>query len=194
MKKVKLVFIMLLSGAITYACGNYNSSSSLKLKLWNNSTFRIVLDGQQYSKTSFFNLSQLAPGNHTLMVVKTIQPHHGNGGYKKVLYNGSLHIPYQSKIIATVTPNRSLDIKVLSNNAHNVSCGQVDYNQQVNCTNNYGNTNHYYAMDDYSFGVLLNPLRNNNFDSGKLTIAKQAMLHNRLNTKQVVIVMNEFSL
>lgn len=197
MKKLSLMLMFLLGIATVYACGNYYSSSSMNLKLWNNSNFRVVVDGQQYGKTSFFNLNNLTPGNHELIVVKNVQPYHGNGGFKKVLYNGTIHIPNNSKVIATVTPHRNIKVKVMKNHHNNYnSCG----NNQFGCNQNYcsqypteqcGQVIN--VMSQYDFNCLKNSMLNSSFDSGRLSIAKQALNHNMLSSVQVRDLMDMFS-
>lgn len=53
-------------------------------------------------------------------------------------------------------------------------------------TNNYGPV----VMNNNSFNILMDVLRNENFDNARLGIAKQALASNRMNVKQVAAIMD----
>jgi hypothetical protein len=193
MKKLSLLIVGLISVLILNAHVNHHSVSDFNLKLWNNGSFKIFIDNQQYGYDSFFKLQNIAPGKHHIKVLLNKYNHHGNGGFTKVLYNGAINIPANSIVSALVTPNRNIKLKI-TNKGHNHYNGTNGHVNSNGCGNMNSNVYSYIQpMDASSFNGLLSSVDNTNFDSSKITIIKQALTHNYLSTNQVIMLINQFS-
>ena len=193
MKKLSLLFVLLLSIVIVNAHSNYGASSDFNLKLWNNASFKIYVDNYEYGRDNFFSIQNIQPGIHNVKVVQRKRNPNGYGMLTRVMYNGKVRIPVNSRVLATVTPNRKLQLKIskkrVRNTGHHYSHGNYNNgNSNVNCNNNYG-----YVMNNNSFNGLVATLDNESFESNKLKIVKQALLHNNLTTNQVITIVNQFT-
>lgn len=199
MKNVSLLIVLLLSIITVNANRSYNSKSDFKLKLWNNTSFKIFVDNYEYGKDNFFSIQNIQPGIHQIKVVKHQRNPHGYGMLTRVMYNGTVSIPVNSKVLATVTSNRKLQLKItrkgpkrhINNNHHGnnggYSNGYNNHNPHQSC-GAYGN-----IMSHVSFNKLINTLDRENFDTHKFNIAKQALVYNNLTTEQVIVLLNQFT-
>lgn len=172
------------------AHGNTGSRSELNLKMWNNSTFVVLLDNYDYGKNTFFKQHNLTPGVHSLKVLKIKKNPYGNGFMKKVMYNGSITIPGNAKVVATITPNRQMDVKVVRNRVRKQYKSNVCMHEYDGCCAYSANK---YVMNPSAFNQLMNSLSNESFDSNKLDMVEMALNYNNLNTGQVVTLMKQFS-
>jgi hypothetical protein len=189
MRKLSLLIILLLSIVTLNAHGNYTTNSDFKLKLWNNTSFKVYVDNYEYEKENFFSIQNIQPGVHQVKVIKQQRNPHGYGMLTRIMYNGTVSIPVNSLVIATVTSNRKLQLKIARKGPvirNNHSHGKFNDGHQ-NC-GGYGN-----VMSHVSFNTLVNTLDNENFDSHKLSIIKQALVYNNLTTEQVVLLLNQFT-
>jgi len=192
---------------MSHGYGNH-ANSDFSLKLWNNSSFRVVFNNNTFNKSNQFGLQNIKPGYHNLQVIKLVRNKHGHGFLKKVLYSGNIKIPKNSKVKAIVTRHRNLQISIVKKNNHNFhghqqncghqngySCGcsvnNDDWNEPYGYNDGYFNTPQ--QMSQYEFNQLYTLLDNTSFDNSKLTIAKQAIRSNYFTTNQVSILMSLFS-
>lgn len=195
MKKLSLLIVLLTSVVFTNAHVNHDRSN-LNLKLWNNSSFKIILNNQDYGQQTFFKRRNLKPGIHRVKVLKYKKNRHGYGFLTKVLYNGTIRVPKNTNLTATITPQRKLAIKMTrKNHSH-----QQNYNN-VSCSQGYGgccnaptqNNGWNTIMNGHTFNQLVVSLQNENFDGNKLSIAQQALQYNNLNTEQVAVLTQQFT-
>ena len=197
MKNVSLLLVLLLSIVTVNAHENYDLKSDFNIKLWDNTSFKIFIDNYEYGKDNFFSLQNIQPGIHQIKVVKRKRNPHGYGMLTRVMYKGALSIPANSQVIATVTPNRKLQLKISRKghnsynkhhgNKHGYSGGKNNYNGHQSC-GDYGN-----VMSHVSFNKLIKTLDRENFDSHKLNIVKQALVYNNLTTEYVVVLLNQLT-
>ncbi|MCB0402124.1 MAG: DUF4476 domain-containing protein [Flavobacteriales bacterium] len=203
MKKISLIFVLLI-GLTGYANNAYKTSS-LNLKLWNNHAFTMVVDGQPFGYSNYFD-QPLTPGIHQLQVIQTTPAAYGHGGFKKVLYNGTVQIPFHSVVFATVNPYRGLDITVQKKKKkHHHNPGGHYGGTNHSCGTPPGGCGHMdgqygspgcnlpQGMAHGSFNQLLNSVSATSFDNSKMTTVQLALQHNWLTTEQVVVLMNEFT-
>jgi len=135
MKKLNL-FLIAIIGLITLVSahgynGHGNNNSDLNLRLWNQSTFRVVFNNQTFARSNRFDLANIKPGIHHIQVVKQTPNKYGHGGLKRVLYNGTIKVPRNSEVRAVITPHRTLKLKVIkkwanhhqNNHGHQSGCG-----------------------------------------------------------------------
>lgn len=224
MKKLSLIFIAIFSVITIVSAHGYNGSnnyqSNLNLKLWNHQAFTVVFDNHTFAKSTQFDLANITPGIHHIQVITLTTNKFGNGGLRKVLYNGTIKIPKNAEVKAVVTKNRKLDLRVVKNNnvhsngnhynqGHQASCG-FDNGYSCSCNNSnafndfeYGayndnDFNPYFdntpvVISEPSFAHLLRVVENTSFDATKLIIVKQALRDNYFTTEHVSILMNQFS-
>jgi len=221
MRKLSLLIAIMMAAVFTVDAhrNNYQQNSKLKIRLWNNAKFKVVLDHHPYQKTSEFGVRNIESGMHALKIIRTKRNRHNNGVFTQVLYKGTIKIPRNAKVSAIVTPNKRLKLKITKNrknNHHNHGngygnnqagyYGHSDFDNDFwgdgscgngNSFNGHGNDFHnndnYYGMDDERFANLMRSIDNVNFDTGKLSIAKQALKRNQLNSNQVSQIMSLLS-
>ena len=197
--------------------------SDLKLKMWNNSSFNVILDHQKFTKTNNLHLDNLTPGYHSLKIVRIKKNRYGNGGFKQVLFNGTIKIPKRSRVVATITRDRNLRIHVVKKASHHshgkhgrhgkYKNGHGGHHREFgnppkghygssNFNGGYSNNdigfNNGYGpgnrlMSNTSFNRLIGMLAQESFDDDRLGIAKQALQNNRLNSEQVLLITSQFT-
>lgn len=202
MRKLSLLIVLMISIVSVKAHGSHSIKSDFNLKLWNNSSFKIIVDNYHYNNENFFKLNNIRPGIHHIKVIKRKKNTHGYGMFTQVLYNGTVNIPRNSRVMATVTPNRKLNLKIIKkhkggqyHNQHNHNqCGSTcDQSIGANWINNNCVGNYNYVMNPNSFNQLIKTMNNANFDSRKFNIAEQAIQQNNFSTEQVVTLVNQFT-
>lgn len=201
MRKLSLLIVLMIAIVSVKAHGNHSIKSDFNLKLWNNSSFKIIVDNNHYNNENFFKLNNIQPGIHHVKVIKRKKNAHGYGMFTQVLYNGTVNIPRNSRVLATVTPNRKLSLKIIKKHKGGQYHNQHNHNQCVSTCgqttgNNWGNnqcSNYYNIMSQHSFNQLINTMNNASFDSRKMNIAKQAIQQNNFSTEQVIALVNQFT-
>lgn len=201
MRKLSLLFVLMISIVSVKAHGNHSIKSDFNLKLWNNSSFKIIVDNYHYNNENFFKLNNIQPGIHHVKVIKRKKNAHGYGMFTQVLYNGTVNIPRNSRVMATVTPHRKLNLKIIKKHRVGQYHNQHNHNQCVSTCgqtngNNWGNNqcgNYYNVMSQHSFNQLIKTMNNASFDSRKMNIAKQVIQQNNFSTEQVIALVNQFT-
>lgn len=87
---------------------NNNRGSVFVLNLTDCRDYIVVFDGQRYFPVDKFKITNLAPGQHKIRVVRKDQ--YGQYGRGEILYNGFIDIPYGSKVVARTTPRGYFNI------------------------------------------------------------------------------------
>lgn len=202
MRKLSLLFVLMISIVSVKAHGNHSIKSDFNLKLWNNSSFKIIVDNYHYNNENFFKLNNIQPGIHHVKVIKCKKNAHGYGMFTQVLYNGTVSIPRNSRVMAIVTPNRKLNLKILKKHKGGQYHSPQNHGQcGANCGHfnngdwgaNSCNNNYNFIMGANSFSQLLTTMENSHFDSKKISIVSQAVNQNNFSTKQVVMLLNQFT-
>ncbi len=216
MKKLSLLMAIMMAAVFTVDAhrNNHQQNSKLKIRLWNNAKFKVVLDYHPYQKTTEFGLRNIESGTHALKIIRTKRNKHNNGVFTQVLYKGTIKIPRNSKVSAVVTPNKRLKLKITkqrkNHNSHGHHgdhhagyYGSSDFNDGLWSSNDCGNGfsssgygshfNQNQGMDEVRFENLMHSLERISFDTGKLSIASEAVKRNNLSSSQVTDVMSLFS-
>lgn len=195
MKKLSLIIATILLAITVKANYNYGTSE-LNLKLWNNSPFLVVFDNQTYNTSNNLFLTNLTSGIHSLKVIKVKNNRYGNGGFKQVLYSGTIKIPKNTNVNAIVTQHQQLNLALSKKEDgyhHNDYSSQHNHNQNIGCNEYYGCNMPLKRMDELAFNQLLVMLDEATFDSSKLSILKQVVLTNHFNVEQVAIIATQFT-
>jgi hypothetical protein len=89
--------------------GNLSYNSQLSIKLWENTSYTIMLDNQSYQSTSRFKANNVAPGRHRVRIVRNNS--YGSCGWtgQQLVYDGAVQIPARS-IVKTKLAGNSLRI------------------------------------------------------------------------------------
>lgn len=114
----------------------WNQGSELNLKLYDNSLFSVYFDQNSFQyPDNRFTISNVKPGKHFMKIVKHVPGYRG-GMLSKVVYNGWITVPFDSKVYAVV--GRYNDYKVT----------EVISLKPAPCGNGYGN----YENTQYNYG------------------------------------------
>lgn len=173
---MKKFFVLIFLSTISMAavCQEHHGGSRLYLKMRDNSTFTVKLDGQFYDiPTDRFRSGRLQSGWHRLIVYEKFGPH----GQSRITYRGRVEIPRASKVYAVVGASNNLIIKRIE---------PIHSNNPPTYNNNYNPVS--LNMQQLSY-----TLTGASFESDKLTIAKQAVSSNGVYADQVLQIMQNFS-
>ena len=102
--------LMLIVALSVFAIAAQARGSELQISLWNNQDFEIQLDQKRFYAKCDFIATDLRPGKHRIRITQRQQNFYGNGGSGRVLFNGYVNVPRDSKVIAKVRSNRRLRI------------------------------------------------------------------------------------
>ena len=178
MKKVIASILLGLFTVGVFAC----SLSSLTVKAPSYSNFTIILDNQKiHSKTNTLRVKNLKSGKHHLKIVVNKSSKNGKYWSSEEVYNGYFNTKQGTNVVAKVSPNNYTEIKLLAH--HNNTKPVNDY---ALCAKNVN-------MNSQEFYNLKSTIDDASFDDTKLTIAKQAIQSNALNSTQVAQLMVQFS-
>ncbi|MCF8299405.1 MAG: DUF4476 domain-containing protein [Saprospiraceae bacterium] len=207
--KTRIATLAILMSLLTFS--SFAMNSQLNLRMFDNSRFYFVFDGQKYnSNTNSYQIFNITPGNHMLKVFKIMgTPYGNNGNVAKVIFTGNVFIPAGKEVFGVIdrfnrfSIVRQIPIKVGNghgnhgNNGHNgnncYGYGQNGYYSQY-----YYNTNTYYntapaCLTNRDIQQLKMTMRRTAFDESKLQIAKQAIRANRIEARDVLELMNELT-
>jgi len=212
MKNLRLLLGALLILTVLNVQAKYGQSD-LNLKLWNNTSFKVILNNESFGKTNSFYLDNLKPGLHDIKVLKVKRNRHGNGGFNKLMYQGQIRIPRNARVSATITPDKRIKVRVVKKKNHhqnqysgygnggygsNYDSYESDnfYNQygsNVTCDAGNGYEAYNYSISNIRLNQLTVVMDDAHFDRAKLKIAKQALYQNYFRTDQVILLMSQFA-
>ncbi len=183
MKRIIITLIINLSSALLYA----NQLSTLNLTMADHANYEIIFNNQFFGNNgSNFLMSNIIPGRYPLTLAKIIP---GQWGLqKKVIYNGVIDIPACSNVNALVDCFYRLQLTYLP----------IVYTNPYTPDHCTTTATGYYqpmpmGMNPVSFSQLKNTINNQWFESGKLMVAKQAIMSNNITSAQVAELMQLFS-
>ena len=108
-RQAAIVFGLLAAGLVL-SLATFARGSQLQLSLWNKGDFTVEICGERYYANGQLTLRDLPPGQQRVRVMQRRNNHCGNGGQVRLLYNGFINVPRNSKVIACVRPNRQVRI------------------------------------------------------------------------------------
>ena len=197
--------LMLILALSVFAISAQARGSELQISLWNNQDFEIQIDQKRFYADCDFIATDLRPGKHRIRITQRQENCYGNGGSGRVLFNGFVNVPRNSKVIAKVRPNRR--IRVLDTirlrpygqygggtYGSNGGFGQtsiqpIGYTSGGGCGNGYeGN-----FLSTYEIDMLIDDLENAWFDSDRVNMVKQRLRHKKLSSyhvKRILLTIN----
>ena len=207
MRKLSLLLGILFIGLL--ANGHVGQGKSdLRLKLWDNSRFQVTIGNHKFNKSTNLNIGNLLPGIHQVKITRRTRNRHNHQWFYQILYKGSIRIPRNSVVMATVTPHRNIKLRVRKkqhshNNGYSHQQNQV-CNHYGDCNfscvgsvgyNDYGNNfvDYNFGMSEQGFNRLMKATANETFDDGKSSVVRQALRYNNLNTDQVIQLVKLFT-
>ncbi len=177
MKKFTLILglILFFVSASTFA-----RSSKLRVSTWDNSAIKVIIDNRiSNGFTTLFRMDHLRAGTHRIKIIKRAKRGYNMPSITRVIYNGHINIPQSSKVVVNVNRYNQLSIQIIEEYYNEyVSPQYGNYNGNSSCASGIAN-----------FQYLKHSLRNASFDSDKLRIAKQAIRHNSISSRQVYEIM-----
>lgn len=102
--------LMLILALSVFAIAAQARGSELQISLWNNQDFEIELDNERFYADCDFVATNLRPGKHRVRISQRESNYYGNGGFVRILFNGFVNVPHDSKVIAQVRANKRLRI------------------------------------------------------------------------------------
>jgi hypothetical protein len=103
----QLILILALS---VFAIAAQARGSELQISLWNNQDFEIQLDQERFYADYDFEATDLRQGKHRIRITQRQANCYGNGGSARILFNGYVNVPRDSRVIAEVRANKRLRI------------------------------------------------------------------------------------
>ena len=159
-------------------------NSEIVLKLQNGNYFTTSLNHYNYNNpVQNLHLSQVEPGRHMLKINELQFNSYYNNWFNHLIFNGYIDIPAATKVVAMIDNYGRFTILNLIPLLAPVPVA-------------YYNTPGYYYNNGMTvpvFNNLVNVLQKQSFDSSKLKIAKQAISANKVNSEQVLQLMNLFT-
>ena len=179
--------------------------SGLSIRLFDNSEIEVHFNNQKFYNSNSYTISNIRSGNHDLRVYRLREGRNGNL-QRTLFFSRSIFIPNNTFVEAMIDRNRSLIIlseRTTGNHGNNYGNnhgGNHNNNYGNNYGGNYGNNhggnygnnygghygNHNRPMGDYEFSMLKNTVASQSFDSRKLSVAKSALAHNRILSRQAL--------
>lgn len=202
---MKKHFIILAAFLLFVSIGVFAKNSGLSIRLFDNSEIEVHFNNQILYNSNTYTISNIRSGNHILKVYRV--RHNMNGRVHRTLFfSRSVFIPNKTFVEALIDRNRNLIIlseRPSGNHGHN-NGGNYGYNNGNHYGNNYNNnhgngynnnygtnyggnhSNYNRPMGDYDFSILKSTVSSQSFDSRKLSIAKSALRHNKIVSRQAL--------
>ncbi len=183
MKKALLIIALLFASAGIHAS---HAVSELHIRMFDNSWFTVTIDRQRFTEpVTRFHLDEVAPGTRYITITKVANNgYYGHGGIRHlVVFSGYVDIPAASEVRAMVDRARRFRINRIE---PLYACEPVITQPVCNMPPVIPVV---YGMDDYAFGGLMNTLRNMNFESSRMAVARNAIMSNNFTSRQVADMM-----
>ncbi len=150
-------------------------ASELNLRLQHQAWFTLTIDDQCFeTPVNFFHIENLAPGNHFMQITRLDNGYYGPLTVQQTIFSGYIHIPARSKVHAMVDRFGQLRINKITALA---PMNMPVYNECAPVPVQYG-------MNEIEFHHLKNTVSHLSFESSKITVIRQALMHNRITSRQ----------
>lgn len=202
----KLIITLAIGSAMLSAQANHHSV--LKLQLFDNGIFSVVLDEKPaHAPSGSFTAGHIKPGYHKLKVIRYTNTPYSYYPVKQVVYKGWINIPARSVVFANINCHNQFDIVKIEPKFHPGAGGGCGYGCSHNdCGhggNGWGGGNGWnpgppappmpVCMSGASFMQLKSSIAAKAFDSSRFEIAQQALSYNYFSAAQVAEVARLFS-
>jgi Domain of unknown function (DUF4476) len=168
MKKIVLIIAIIMYASVQIRASHL--ASDFNLRLFDQALFTVNIDHQVFNTpTNRFQLKAIAPGQHFLRVTRLEHGYYGPHTVPVLVFSGYIYLPSGAQINAMIDrQNRFRINKIIPYMPEPVQ----------------------YGMSDYEFDQLRNTIDRLSFDSSRMQVAKQAIAHNMVTTRQVYALMN----
>jgi len=176
---MKKLFTLVILSLFVFCTKANTGRSVLKLSIYDNSSFCVVIDGQRYNlHQSWYNFPNLSPGNHQVKIIKHGYNSHYNKHYKgNYIFSGYIFVPGATEITAMLDRYNRLRI---------IEKRPLYSNYGINHHNSRDHYNSERLMTYREFEQLKNTMYATSFDNTRLMIAKRAIRLNRVTSRQIL--------
>lgn len=193
-KNFQIIAVLMILSMASFA--NPFFSSALEIKVAEAGFYSFEINGRTYANTSRgLVMNNLAPGNYNVRIYKS----HTYGKYNRrpqniLIYEDFIFVPQYTSVQGRLDrfgmKYRESEIRNHHQNPTNL------YGPQPICEPN-GNhhiyENRMMIMSNEAHMDLMNALDNASFDNTRMSIAKAALVSNKMNTQQIASIMRTFS-
>ncbi len=128
MKKLLLAVMLLASSAVVFAD---HLSSKFVLKIANYGVYTVLFDNEVFHTTSGVDVLNVSPGEHFVRITENVRSaYRANARGSKLVYEGYVHVPRQSRVVARVNAHNFFNIQnvvPLRANYRGSTCGVDHY-------------------------------------------------------------------
>ncbi|NLJ06460.1 MAG: DUF4476 domain-containing protein [Sphingobacteriales bacterium] len=160
--------------------------SQLTVRMFNYAGIVVSLDRNNFSEiTSQHTFRNVYPGYH-LLEVKMVSPegwHH----HQKI-YSDYIFIPANTNVYAVIDPHFNLHISQQKMKPHYPPPHRFEENKH-----SYDNHHEFNHMNDKSFMLLYDQIRNESFDANKIKIIRHALKYNYFSSMQIYQMLTLFT-
>lgn len=176
MKAIIQLIIAILFIAITASATPYGSST-VELSIEDFGRYTMEINGNRYPvRNGVVILDNVMPGRYNVSILKHDNSNHGSQYRTRVVYQDRISGPSNSAVIARF--DRRFGMRVITEPLRR---------------NGYIAHSHHNAMHPNGHAELIHVMASTPFDNSKLAIAKAALSHNAMTSKQVRDVMRQFT-
>lgn len=190
--------IPILAFCFTILGAKANHGSVLKLKMFDNGIFSVVLDDKPAcSQSALFTKDHIKPGYHKLKVIRFVNNPYSYYAGKQIVYKGWINIPAKSVVYANITCHNQFDIvkvepKCLPHHGgghghgHGHGGGYDDDDAWEYEGNGWNPVPPMpVCMAPAAFMQLKSSIAGKAFDSSRFEITRQALVYNHFNAAQI---------
>lgn len=178
MKKIVLIIAIIMYASVQIRASHL--ASDFNLRLFDQALFTVNIDHQVYNTpTNRFQLKAIAPGQHFLRVTRLEHGYYGPHTVPVLVFSGYIDLPSGAQINAMIDRQNRFRINKI-----------IPFVVAPVCATPYMPEPVQYGMSDYEFDQLRNTIDRLSFDSSRMQVAKQAIAHNMVTTRQVYALMN----
>ncbi len=203
----KLLTILILALTLTSAQAKHHSA--LKLKMFDNGVFSVVLDETPSCQPSgFFSDNSVQPGYHKLKVIRYTRNPFSPYPVKQVVYKGWISIPPRSVVFASINCHNQFEIEKIiprhpshKGGAHGNGWGEGGCEYGNDCGDEQGEWGSVsppvcpmpVCIEHAAFLQLKKMMSASDFDNSRFVIAQQALSYNYFTAAQVADLSRMFS-
>lgn len=198
---MKQTFTLLLAVIISTGIDAAPFLSRLSISSMSASPLKIMVDGNRYrTDNNSITINNLQQGYHTVKIYRQLftnrQGYPGNNyNNDQLIYSSTVYVKAQYHVDITINRFGKAFIDEQPVRSGYYREEENDWNDDWNNSNNNWNNSDWNSrvMNEQSFNRFKESLRNESFDNTRISIAKQVINTNYLNTNQVKEILQLFS-
>ncbi|MBK8848111.1 MAG: DUF4476 domain-containing protein [Bacteroidetes bacterium] len=187
MRKTVLFILVLITISIAAQANHLLSSFAIRTN--DNSLISISIDKGPFTNYSRKHLLTGIPAGYRQVTVYKIRPQHA----PRLVFNQMVYVEQASEMSTVLRGFQNLQVVAVIPNTVVIDNGYYGYNGNGGGYNNQQVCASQCYMSDTQFEDLRRTVCNQNFDDTKLSIALAALRINKISSRQVAILMREFT-